>query len=337
MKKKNLLIASLMAMVFVLSGCGNQTGGDDSGSSDQSSESVETETVDKSILAHWKLQNLEGCYQGNIDTDELTFFDLSGNGNDLVVSTEGNGDQLDIFTWDEEGFYGGAPALKLNNTLALAQSVDPYEDSQTSYNGAYVSGKYLETVEDAPINNLTGANGWTIEIVYKVSAEWNNAYNRYVGLFSKQGVSEVEDEPVFAMMVTSASDDRQGALGYDGTTGVQYVHINQYNEEEKHEYCNGTIYSEEWVHFMVASDGRITDIYVNGERVAEIVSDNTLSNFATGGWEVGVGRKFGGDVATMNPMHEEGLIRRLFCGSISEIRFSEGKKSIDDSLLSTKA
>ena len=55
---------------------------------------------DSGVLAHWKFQNEEGYYTGNIDTDDLVFLDLSGNGNNLVVRSEGNGDQLDIFTWD---------------------------------------------------------------------------------------------------------------------------------------------------------------------------------------------------------------------------------------------
>ncbi len=53
-------------------------------------------------------------------------------------------------------------------------------------------------------------------------------------------------------------------------------------------------------------------------------------------WEVGVGRKIpeSGD-KTKNTLHAEGFIRRLFCGSISEIRVSEGEMSVKDSLYYT--
>ena len=35
----------------------------------------------------------------------------------------------------------------------------------------------------------------------------------------------------------------------------------------------------------------------------------------------------------MNPQHPEGLIRRLFCGSMAEIRFTMNYMDIEDSLL----
>lgn len=343
MKKIKTIFVSFIAICMFLISCGGNSGNnstseiDSNESISQESESqTESVEIQEGVLAHWKFQNAEGYFSGNVDDENLTFYDLSGHGNDLVTVSEGNGGQLDIFEWDEEGAFGGAPALRFNNTLEKAQSVDPYDPSQTSYSGAYVSGKYFETVETAPLNKVTGGAGWTIEIIFKVSSEWNNTYNRYVGIFSKQGVSKETDEPVFAMMLTSASDNTT-ALGYEGTVGVQYVHINRDEYQYKNEYKNGEIYAEEWVHFMAASDGRITYLYVNGEQVDRIVSDNLLSSSSMGSWEVGVGRKYGEENAkTMNTRYEEGLIRRLFCGTISEIKFSKGQLSISESLISAK-
>ena len=77
----------------------------------------------------------------------------------------------------------GSTSLKFNNTLALAESVDPYDKLQTTYSGTYVSGKYLETAGEAPINFFTSSDDWTIELIFKVSANWNNAYNRYIVVF----------------------------------------------------------------------------------------------------------------------------------------------------------
>ena len=61
---------------------------------------------DNYVAAHWKFQNEEGCYTGSIEDDSLRFIDLSGNGNDLEVCFEGNGDKLDIFEWDEGATVG---------------------------------------------------------------------------------------------------------------------------------------------------------------------------------------------------------------------------------------
>lgn len=318
--KKQSIIALFLVACMSFTACNNIN---------NSSDDV---SRDDSILAHWKLQNAEEYYVGNIDTDELRFFDLSGNGNDLISSVEGNGSQLDIFKWDEGDDLGSASSLKFDNTLSLAQSVDPYNATQTSYSGAYVSGKYLQTVENAPLNNFMGENGWTIEIVFKVSPEWDNAYNRYVGVFSRQGVQKENDEPPFAMMLSCATDEQAGILGENRTAGLQYVHIDGTERMIKGEYCNGEINTKEWVHFMVANNGLRTWMYVNGKCIDKFADTSTFSSSAIGGWEVGVGRKLGVGEATMNTIYPEGLIRRLFCGSISEIRFCKGFKTIEESL-----
>lgn len=299
---------------------------DSSSTEDSSSEPAISET----LWAHWKFQNVEGCYTGDIDTDELRFIDLSGNGNDLVTNYEGNGDQLDIFSWDTGVNEEELTALKFNNTLALAESVDPYDKEFTTYSGAYVSGKYLSTVGDATLSYIDIRPSWTIEIVFKVSSEWNNSYNRYTGIFSRQGVSKYEDEPFFSMATAAASNDIPGALGTANTVDLQLVYANQNESFKNSEYAVG-IKAEEWVHYMVVGDGGLVSTYINGNLVETISSDCTFA-YSPYGWEVGVGRKDGNGAVTMNPKHSEGLIRRLFCGSISEIKFSKEAIDVNDSL-----
>lgn len=300
------------------------------------------EDTDNYVAAHWKFQNEEGYYTGSAEDDSLRFIDLTGNGNDLEVCFEGNGDQLDIFEWDEgatvgeDGVYSTKSSLRFGNTWEKALSVDPYDASQTEYSGAYVSGKYFQTVNGAPLNNVDSTTGWTVEIVFKIDEEWNNNYNRYTGLFSRQGVVESQDEPAFSMALTEliGGGTSDGYIGREGTTGLQYVHVDVNEQKTNHERKNGEIYAEQWIHYMVTSDGYWLDVYVNGENVLSMAENNEIyitdSLFS---WEVGVGRKLGTDKATMNPKHPEGLIRRLFCGSMSEIRFTMNYMDIEDSLL----
>ena len=300
------------------------------------------EDTDNYVAAHWKFQNEEGYYTGSVEDDSLRFIDLTGNGNDLEVCFEGNGDQLDIFEWDEgatvgeDGVYSTKSSLRFGNTWEKALSVDPYDASQTEYSGAYVSGKYFQTVNGAPLNNVDSTTGWTVEIVFKIDEEWNNNYNRYTGLFSRQGVVESQDEPAFSMALTEliGGGTSDGYIGREGTTGLQYVHVDVDEVKTNHERKNGEIYAEQWIHYMVTSDGYWLDVYVNGENVLSMAENNEIyitdSLFS---WEVGVGRKLGTDKATMNPKHPEGLIRRLFCGSMSEIRFTMNYMDIEDSLL----
>ena len=300
------------------------------------------EDTDNYVAAHWKFQNEEGYYTGSVEEDNLRFIDLTGNGNDLEVCFEGNGDQLDIFEWDEgatvgeDGVYSTKSSLRFGNTWEKALSVDPYDASQTEYSGAYVSGKYFQTVTGAPLNNVDSTTGWTVEIIFKIDEEWNNNYNRYTGLFSRQGVVESQDEPAFSMalseLISGGSSD--GYIGTEGATGLQYVHVDVDENKTNYELMNGEIYAEEWIHFMVTSDGYYTEVYINGENVFASGENNEIyitdSLFS---WEVGVGRKLGTDKATMNPKHPEGLIRRLFCGSMAEIRFTMNYMYIEDSLL----
>ena len=309
---------------------------------------VSADESDNYVAAHWKFQNEEGCYTGSIEDDSLCFIDLTGNGNDLEVCYEGNGNELDIFEWDEgatvgeDGGYTSASSLRFGNTWEKALSVDPYSSEQTEYSGAYVSGKYFQTVDGAPLNNVDSTTGWTVEIIFKIDEEWNNNYNRYTGLFSRQGVVESQDEPAFSMAISEliSGGTQDGYIGTEGTTGLQYVHVDVNENKTNYELMNGEIYAEQWIHFMVTSDGYFTEVYINGENVFASSENNEIYiTDALFSWEVGVGRKTGfnkeenRDYASMNPKHPEGLIRRLFCGSMAEIRFTMNYMVLEDSLL----
>jgi hypothetical protein len=292
---------------------------------------------ENAVLAHWRFQNQPEYCEGSIDTDELTFFDLSGNGNTLVTVSEGNGNQLDIFSWDvgvknnELTPDTSKTALFFNNSLEQAQSVDPYTKEETAYNGAYTSGKYLETIAGAPLNAFTGEEGWTIEIIFKIGTDWTNDYNRYGGIFSRQGVVPGQDEPPISLAVAEGFyEDKSDSLYYD----LQYVHITQNNGRTNNE-LDGWYQAEEWVHYMATSKGGNTDIYVNGNLILSLTeADSTIHlTDADYSWEVGVGRKEAIGEATKNEHCPEGLIRRLFCGAISEIRVTAGKVNIMNSLL----
>ena len=182
---------------------------------------------------------------------------------------------------------------------------------------------------------MTGKNGWTVEIVFKISPEWNNQYNRYTGLFSRQGVVESQNEPALSLALSEASGGNvDGSIGNGGTTGLQYIHVDPNESKTNIEFASG-IHAEDWVHFMVASNGITTSIYYNGALIRTVAESGKIAALDSSfGWEVGVGRKLPGpNDQTMNTVDPEGLIRRLFCGSISEIRVSEGALSVETSLL----
>ena len=289
-------------------------------------------------LAHWKFQDVKGYYTGSVDDDNITFVDLTGNGNDLVPATAGNGDQLDIFMWDDGcdiPTAKGNTALKLDNTKAKAATVDPYTAEETSYTGGYTSGKYLQTVETAPLNNTQFDHGFAFEIVYKLSPELDNNYNRYTGLFSRQGVVEGANEPPFSIALAEWNNEEStGTLGANGTW-MQYVHVDPDGMKTNNEYDSAMMYAGDWHHILVTSDGELTEIYVDGEDI-DMVGESSLINITDPSyrWEVGVGRKNGEghESDSKNVNSPEGMIRRLFAGTISEIRVCDGYLSLEDSL-----
>ncbi len=297
---------------------------------------AETSTADGTV-AHWKFQKLDGCYTGNISKDDLTFIDLTGNGNDLVTVTVGNGDQLSIFDWDEGNTVGASTSttsLQMNNSKENSASVDTYSSDETSWTGGYTSGKFFETVDGAPINSMAFDGAYTVEVIFKISPEFNNDYNRYVGVFGRQGVVSGQDEAPLVLAVSEVSGATTLAEG--GTTCLQYIHVDADGNKKNTEFGSG-IEGDQWIHYMVVNDGEgLTEAFINGESVSFFDDGNGV--YVTDPsykWEVGVGRKDGTShegVDSMNANEAEGMIRRLFCGSISEIRVSDKALTIEESL-----
>ena len=225
---------------------------------------------DVHVVAHWKLQNVDGYYTGDIEKDDLQFIDLSGNGNDLVTKTVGNGSQLDIFTWDEGADKGATKtqsSLKFNNTKLLAAAVDPYEEGETSYSGGYTSGKYLETIKGAPMNTNEFEDGISVDIIFKLSPELDNDYNRYTGIFSRQGVIEDQNEPPFSIALCEWEDDPATGTLNNNKTWMQFVHCNDV-QKVNNEMDAIRVGADGWHHLLVTTDGFSITYFIDGEPLA---------------------------------------------------------------------
>ena len=292
---------------------------------------------DVHVVAHWKFQNVDGYYKGDIEKDDLQFIDLSGNGNDLVTNVVGNGSLLDIFTWDtgvDKGAVKTDTALKFNNTKILAQAVDPYDSSETSYSGGYTSGKYLETIKGAPMNTNEFDEGISVDIIFKLSPELDNDYNRYTGIFSRQGVIEEQNEPPFSIALCEWDDDPATGMLSGNKTWMQFVHCD-YGQKVNVEMDEILVGADAWHHLLVTTDGFSITYYIDGEPLRTFGDipfiEVTDPNFS---WEVGVGRKNGAghENDCKNENVAEGMIRRLFAGSIAEIRVMDGPIENEDSL-----
>ena len=107
------------------------------------------------------------------------------------------------------------------------------------------------------------------------------------------------------------------------------LHTNENASVSNNEFSS--VKAETWVHYMVVGTGNKIMTNVNGECVSDITKNSSFywSDFS---WKVGVGRKAGVGEQSMNTLHPEGLICRLFCGSISEICFFSYSLTVEDSL-----
>ena len=336
-----ILISALLAMLIAFGAVIGCTPGKEPEKTEEPAVTDEPATPEPEnqikVLAHWKLQNQEGCYTGSVDDDSVGFKDLSGNGNDLIAVVAGNGDQLDIFSWDTEVGAGQkfTSGLKMNNTKALSATVDPYKASETSYSGGYTSGKYLETVKGAPINAYKFSNGFSIEVIFKLSPELDNEYNRYTGIFSRQGVIEEQNEPPFSIALSEWTNNSDGVIG-ENKTWLQLLMMDD-TSRLNYEMDDILIDASEWHHVLITLDdmGKVL-VYLDGAKLfeswtafSEIYCSNP--NFS---WEVGVGRKSGTDhdKDSKNANTPEGMIRRLFAGSIAEIRMLDQPITVEESL-----
>lgn len=346
------IVTSILCVSLVLSGftaCGKKPSSDtptpatQAPASDTPTQEPEPTAVPLKVVADWKFQNDPAYYTGSVDDDTIGFKDLSGNGNDLIVKTVGNGDQLDIFSWDtvDSAAYGFGSGLKFDNTREKAASVDPYPAAQTEYTGGYTSGKYLETVKGAPMNSAEFGGGFSVEIIFKLSEDLDLTYNRYTGIFSRQGVLEDQNEPPFSIAITEwdVPSDNDTKLA-DRVTWLQLLVMNDYSWLNR-ELRELLLTANEWYHVLLTldKDGKAY-VYLNGKLLFEEWTsfDSIFCTNPNYSWEVGVGRKSGKghNNDSKNPNDPEGMIRRLFAGSIAEIRVLNQYISVEESLYMTE-
>ena len=115
---------------------------------------------------------------------------------------------------------------------------------------------------------------------------------------------------------------------------MQYLHCDD-TQKVNIEMNEILIGADGWHHILVSSDGFSTTYYIDGEPMRTIGDFPYLlytdPNYS---WEVGVGRKWGAghENECKNEDAPEGMIRRLFAGSISEIRVMDGPIEPEDSL-----
>ncbi|MFD8305292.1 LamG-like jellyroll fold domain-containing protein [Streptomyces sp. NPDC059690] len=166
-----------------------------------------------------------------------TVRDLSGNGNDLTVVSVGGG----TLGWSAD-HHSDQPG---HGSLEFSGHKSP------------LKGAYLRTVDKAPLNSALFRDGYTIEVFYRMPADWDPDHNAWAGLVSRRGTGgaagKTGDDPDEPLATLSLSNDRepQWAMRPLDQEGI----ATNWGQETP---------LETWWHLAVVNDGRHTTMYVQG-------------------------------------------------------------------------
>ncbi|MFC8517031.1 LamG-like jellyroll fold domain-containing protein [Streptomyces sp. NPDC057257] len=166
-----------------------------------------------------------------------TVRDLSGNGNDLTVVSVGGG----TLGWSADHH----PDQPGHGSLEFSGYKSP------------LKGAYLQTVDKAPLNSAVFKDGYTIEVFYRMPADWDPDHNAWAGLVSRRGTGgaagKTGDDPDEPLATLSLSNDRepQWAMRPLNQEGI----ATNWGQETP---------LETWWHLAVVNDGRHTTMYVQG-------------------------------------------------------------------------
>jgi hypothetical protein len=166
-----------------------------------------------------------------------TVRDLSGHGNDLTVVSVGGGS----LGWSADHH----PDQPGHGSLEFQGYKSP------------LKGACLQTVDKAPLNSAVFKDGYTIEVFYRMPADWDPDHNAWAGLVSRRGTGgaagKTADDPDEPLATLSLSNDRepQWAMRPLNQEGI----ATNWGQETP---------LETWWHLAVVNDGRHTTLYVQG-------------------------------------------------------------------------
>ncbi|WP_127503953.1 LamG-like jellyroll fold domain-containing protein [Actinoplanes solisilvae] len=190
----------------------------------------------KGTLAYWRFDNPAG---GAVP-EGVRIQDLSGRGNHLErVTLPGSGP--DALRWSAE-HDGDQPA---HGSVFFDGGKKP------------ARGAYLRTIDGAPLNDATLANGYTIEAFVKLPDDVRGTNHAWMSILSRFGAGadagKTGDDPAEPIATLSLSDGM--ALQW----AMFPLNRDAMSTNWGHEMTAG-----EWFHVAVVNDGKHTTLYVDG-------------------------------------------------------------------------
>ncbi|WP_019058997.1 LamG-like jellyroll fold domain-containing protein [Streptomyces prunicolor] len=230
-------------------------------------------------VAYWR-------FDGHSDATAVsgTVRDQSGRGNDLTLVTVGGS----TLNWSSDHH----PDQPGHGSLEFTGYKSP------------LKGAYLRTVDGAPLNSVTFKRGYTIEVFYRLPADWDPDHNAWSGVVSRTGTGgaagKTADDPDEPLATLSLSNDRE----------PQWA-VRPLNQEGIASNWGQETPLETWWHLAVVNDGKHTTLYVEG---CPVVRNPTAT--AVGLTSVGLPWLLGG-------YEYAGKIDQILHGRLGDVRIVE--------------
>ncbi len=201
-------------------------------------------SVSAATVADWQF-NPEGVSSGSINDGSMVIADQSGNGNNLTMRTFGlNFRKTASFVDDSIDGNGGS--IFLNGNL-LQGGID------------------FVTVDNAPINKNNFQNGYTIEIIYKMPADWSQL-DRWQNIFARLSPSYAGVEEPNVSVAYNISNCKEIQIQTRDKDTAWSIAMDK---------------AENWYHIVIIGDSNGIRSYVNGcESFRNITNTNGQGLYA---------------------------------------------------------
>lgn len=280
--------------------------------------------IDENTVAFWIFSRDDVSDGDTVSIDDTSIIveDLTGNGNDLYLTTEE--DCLDSLQQDDASF-SYSPLQWVSDTS--------YDHAKNDYSLLFSGSKsiyggyYLTVDNDAPLNSTDfDGTGYTIEAIVKIDDDFTSTDNRWMGIMSlsypydeTNGYITQGDDPPFNMAVSNLKEIQYYSCAIDSWNNQG----TNWSAEEK---------ADEWIHIAIVEtvsssiDNRL--MYIDGVKETRLSGDNTNGICARG--DEYMMNFFVG--AAQGYWSSSEHVADVFNGQIDAIRITKGALSTDDFL-----
>lgn len=248
----------------------------------------------RGTVAYWRFDG-NGGSSGSPVTSSTVIKDLTGNGNDLTMTTV-PGTAPSALTWSAD-FHPDQPG-----------HASVYLGGQ----GSPLQGSYFQTVPTAPVNGDTFANGYTFEAFFKLPANWDSSQSAWTAILSRWGMSGQAGKH------GGATDPQEpiATLSVSGDRELQWC-VYPLDRTDSSTNWGHELPLGDWWHVAVVNEGPLIKMYVDGCEVVRNPATPAVGLTTLNYWWLLGGYEYGG------------TINQVFNGWIGDVRIVNRPLRID--------